>query len=81
MIRITNERAPENWASTVQSIVTASAFGLAPLLTSLLIGELYDRFGPKAVFVFGSLLVGGSVLLFVAAIGGGIFTDGRREIL
>jgi PPP family 3-phenylpropionic acid transporter len=77
-IRLTNERTPESWASTVQSILTASSFGLAPLLASPLSGELYDRFGPKAVFVCGSLLVGGSTLIFLVAIFKRVFTDGTR---
>jgi len=73
-IRLTNERAPESWASTVQSILTASAFGLAPLIVSPLGGEIYDRFGPKAVFLGNSLLVGGAMLVFIVAIVKGVFT-------
>ena len=79
-IRLTNERAPESWASTIQSILTASSFGLAPLLVSPLSGELYDRFGPKAIFVCGSLLVGGSALIFLVAIFKRVFTDGTGLI-
>jgi PPP family 3-phenylpropionic acid transporter len=78
-IRLTNERAPENWASTIQSMVTASAFGLAPMIAAPLGGEIYDRFGPKALFLCNSLLVGGAMLVCIIATVKRIFTDVKTE--
>lgn len=74
-IRLASERAPAKWSATVQSVLSASAFGMAPLLASPLGGELYDRFGPKTVFFCGSLCVGGAALLLLTAIKRGILTD------
>lgn len=74
-VRLVSDRVPQNRASTVQSLVRMSAFGLAPLIASPLGGELLDRFGPKAIFLGNSLLVGGAALVLAFAIVKGIFTD------
>jgi PPP family 3-phenylpropionic acid transporter len=76
-IRLSNERTPDHWASTVQSVITASFFGIAPLMASPLGGEIYDHFGPKAVFLCASLLVGGAVVVLSVAIAKRVFTIGR----
>jgi PPP family 3-phenylpropionic acid transporter len=78
-VRLTSERTPESWASTVQSVITASAFGLAPLIATPLGGELYDRFGPKAVFLGGTLSVVGAALVLSVAIIGGVFAENKLE--
>jgi PPP family 3-phenylpropionic acid transporter len=74
-VQFLNERVPESWASTVQSLFAASTFGLAPLIAAPLGGELYDRFGPKAVFVGGSLFVTGAALIMLVAMLKGIVTE------
>ena len=56
-------------------MVSASAFGLAPLIASPLGGEVYDHFGPKAVFLCASLFAGGATLVLLITIKKGIFTD------
>src|SRR4030042_2067070 len=57
-VRLTNERAPKDLTATAQSIMNASFYGIAPLLASPIGGVLYDRFGPRSVFVFAGVLVG-----------------------
>jgi MFS family permease len=74
-VRLLTERTPEHWASTIQSILITSAFGLAPLLASPLGGEIYDRFGPKTIFLGTSLLVAGAALILLIAIIRGVFAD------
>jgi PPP family 3-phenylpropionic acid transporter len=71
VVKLINERVPENWASTVQSLLSASMFGLAPLVAAPVGGELFDRFGPKTVFIGSSLSVTiAALLLFIAMIKG-----------
>ena len=76
-IQLSSERAPSNWASTVQSVISASFFGIAPLMASPLGGEIYDHFGPRSVFLCASLLVGGAVVVLSVAIAKRVFTTGR----
>ncbi len=64
LISIANERAPKAWASTAQSVVGGCFFGLAPLVTSIPSGLIFDRWGGSALFTVASLsaLVGFAVL-------------------
>jgi MFS family permease len=55
-VRLLDERVPEEWSSSVQGIMNAGALGLTPLLAIPIAGELYDQWGPSAVFWFGSAL-------------------------
>ncbi len=74
-VRLTHERVSEDWAATVQSILTASAFGLAPLIASPLGGEIYDRLGVQSIYIFNTLCVTGALLIMSTSILRGIFTD------
>ena len=70
-----SERVPESLSSTVQSFFNASLFGLAPLFAAPLSGEIYERFGPRAVFICASLFMTGAALIMLFAIIRGIFTE------
>ncbi|MCP4400362.1 MAG: MFS transporter [bacterium] len=70
-----SSRIPENLSSTVQSLFSASLFGLAPLLAAPLGGEIYERFGPRAVFLCASLFVMGAALIMLFAVVRGTFTE------
>jgi MFS transporter, PPP family, 3-phenylpropionic acid transporter len=70
-----SERVPESLSSTVQSFFSASLFGLAPLFAAPLSGEIYERFGPRAVFICASLFMIGAALIMLFAIIRGIFTE------
>lgn len=58
-IRMITQRTPDEWASTAQSLITVSIFGLAPLVANPLGGWLNDAFGTRSVYWLG---VGGLVL-------------------
>lgn len=49
-VSLGDERAPESWASTVQSLLMALGWGLAPLITIPLAGWLSDTLGLGRVF-------------------------------
>lgn len=80
-IRLTSERVEEHQSSTVQSMVSASAFGIAPLLAALVGGEVYDRIGIKAIFLCSSLLIGSAALLLIIAANRGGFFESSHESL
>jgi PPP family 3-phenylpropionic acid transporter len=73
-VQLITIRAPESRSSTVQAMLTASIFGLAPLIAAPFGGELYDRFGLEAVFLCASLGVGGATLILLTAIVKGVFS-------
>jgi len=50
-VSLIDERAPESWTSTLQSLMNAASRGLAPLLTVPLGGQLADLLGLQAIFV------------------------------
>jgi PPP family 3-phenylpropionic acid transporter len=50
-VRILNERAPDEWSATAQSLMTVGMFGIAPLFSGPLGGLIHDTFSPAAVFV------------------------------
>jgi len=49
-VSLGDERVPESWASTVQSLLMALGWGLAPLITIPLAGWLSDTLGLGRVF-------------------------------
>lgn len=66
-VSLLDERAPEAWTSTLQSLMNAATRGLAPLLTVPLGGWLADAMGLPIVFIssgIAALLAVG--VLFVA---------------
>jgi MFS family permease len=72
-IRLISERAPEHLASTVQSIVTTATFGVAPVIFSLIGGEMLDAFGPRSIFFTTSACTCGAALILLIALARGIF--------
>jgi PPP family 3-phenylpropionic acid transporter len=66
-VRLVDARAPGEWASTAQAMLTAGSFGLAPLIAGPLGGVIYDAFGPAAVFVVGAVAVGLAAVVLVLA--------------
>jgi len=54
-VALVDARAPETWSSTLQSLMLAISWGLAPLLTLPLGGWLADLFGLSVVFLGAGL--------------------------
>jgi PPP family 3-phenylpropionic acid transporter len=64
-IRIVDERIPEEWSATAQSLMTASMMGVAILVATLLGGIVMDGWGVTAVFRLGSFSVILAMLLIL----------------
>jgi len=64
-VTILDRRAGEDHSATVQSLNSAGAFGLAPLISSPLGGWLWDAASPRAVFwvSMGLMVLAGLVLV------------------
>lgn len=70
-VSLIDARAPEAWASTLQSLMTAASWGLAPLITTPLAGWLSDSLGLPSLFaIAGGLAALAVVLLGLATLGG-----------
>lgn len=67
IVQLLNERAPQGWTSTAQSVFQAAFLGLAPLLTSALNGYIYDRWGPTLLFGIMTAVIGLSIVLLLLA--------------
>lgn len=67
MVQMLNERAPEGWNSTAQSMFQAAFFGLAPLLTSPINGKIYDLWGGGLLFSLMTAVIGLSIILLLLA--------------
>jgi len=74
-VRLTSERAPESLQSTVKSTVRAASFGLAPLVASPIGGELFDRYGFRAVHICACLVILAAILVLSAGLLKGIFSE------
>lgn len=72
-IRLVDELAPAEWASTAQSLRNAGIFGLAALLAGPAGGWLYDTYGPRFMFWVGSFTIIGAGLLVFAVMKQGSF--------
>jgi PPP family 3-phenylpropionic acid transporter len=67
-VSLIDERAPESWTSTLQSLMNAATRGLAPLITNPLAGLLADSMGLPVIFIgsgIASLLATGVMLVAV----------------
>ncbi len=73
-VHLTSKRAPEHLASTVQSIVTTASFGVAPVIVSLISGEMFDAFGPRSIFFATSACTGGAALILIIALARRVFS-------
>jgi MFS family permease len=68
-VSLSDERAPAAWSSTVQSLLMALGWGLAPLLTTPLAGWLSDTLGLSRVFAVAA----GVQMLAILVLGWAIF--------
>jgi MFS transporter, PPP family, 3-phenylpropionic acid transporter len=50
IVYLINERTPDEWKATAQSIMNACFVGLAPLFTSALSGYIFDVWGGRTMF-------------------------------
>jgi PPP family 3-phenylpropionic acid transporter len=66
-VRLINDRAPPEWSSTAQSLMSATSFGVASLLGGLLGGRIYDTRGPAALFAGAVLMAALAVAVIVMA--------------
>ena len=64
-VTIIDRRAPAQYSSTYQGIITSLAWGLAPLLAGPLSGWIYDNLGPGSLFSICAVisLVGGLLII------------------
>jgi MFS family permease len=80
MVQLLNERAPEGWNSTAQSVFQAAFLGLAPLLTSALSGYIYDVWGADLLFGLMTAVIGLSIVLLLLAMRQNWFAPHKWEI-
>ena len=74
-VRLITQRAPDEWASTAQSLMTVGMFGLAPLIASPLGGAIHDHISPAAVFSLGALALFLAGIMMALGSIRGIFTE------
>jgi len=74
-IQLADTRAPANWSATLQSLVTAAGWGLAPLITMPLGGWLADQLGLPALFAAGGFAALLGILLLGTAKLSGKFSE------
>jgi PPP family 3-phenylpropionic acid transporter len=72
-VRLINDRAPPEWSSTAQSLMSATSFGVASLLGGLLGGRIYDARGPAALFAGAVLMAALAAAVIVLANARGLF--------
>jgi PPP family 3-phenylpropionic acid transporter len=63
IVRIVNQRAPEEWVTTAQTLRSVAMFGIATLIAAPLGGLIHDAVSPSAIFVLGSAALGLAILL------------------
>ncbi len=68
LVRLIDERAPDEWKSTAQAVSGACLVGLSPLLTSALFGYVFDTWGGGALYSLAALMGGTAVILLAFAI-------------
>jgi PPP family 3-phenylpropionic acid transporter len=66
-IRLVDERIPEEWSATAQSLMTASMMGVAILVASLVGGMVMEEWGVTAVFRLASFSIMFAMLLILIA--------------
>ncbi len=67
-VSLMDERAPESWTSTLQSLMNAASRGLAPLLTVPLGGWLADSMGLPIVFIGSGIAALLAAVVFLGAV-------------
>ena len=66
-VRLLDERSPPVWATTVQALMQAGGWGIAPLIAGPLSGIIFDTWGPRAVFATCCtlLIIAGAVVVLM----------------
>lgn len=64
---IFDQHTPDNWTSSVQSLVSAGMMGASPFLTAFLYGWIYDLW-PAGVYAFSLLLALLAMITLIVAI-------------
>lgn len=67
-IALVDARAPESWSSTLQSLMTAMSWGLAPLITLPLGGWLSDLLGLPVIFLGAGIAQALAIIILFSAI-------------
>lgn len=68
IVRLIDERAPEEWKSTAQAISGACFVGLSPLLTSALFGYVFDTWGGASLYMIATMMGITAVILMGFAV-------------
>ena len=74
IVRLIDERSPDEWKSTAQAIGSVCLFGLSMLITSSLFGYLFDAFGGAAMYGVATMMGITAVILMGVAISKNWFT-------
>ncbi len=72
-VQVVSELAPEEWSSTVQSLLQGVGWGLSLLLVTPLAGWGYDHFGAPTIFIASAVLAVLAMLLLAGALAAGLF--------
>ncbi|MBN1316841.1 MAG: MFS transporter, partial [Anaerolineales bacterium] len=59
------QRAPSQQTATAQSLLNAVMYGIAPLLASLLTGNVFDIAGARMVLAMASAIMAVGIALFI----------------
>lgn len=78
-VQVVSELAPEEWSSTVQSLLQGVGWGLSLLLVTPLAGWAYDHWGAPTIFVASALLATLAMLLLTGALAAGFFARMKDE--
>lgn len=67
MVGLVNKRIPKRYTTTALNFISVTLTGLAYMLSNVVAGVVYDRFGGQQVFLMGAILCVGSLVLALAA--------------
>jgi PPP family 3-phenylpropionic acid transporter len=67
IVVIFDQHAPDNWSASIQSLVNAGMFGVAPFLSAIAFGAIYDSW-PAGVYAFSLGLITCAILALLIAI-------------
>jgi len=80
LVRLIDERSPDEWKSTAQAISSACLIGLSLLLTSALFGYLFDNWGGRTMYMAATMMAITAVLLMGFAVAKNWFAPRPSEI-
>jgi PPP family 3-phenylpropionic acid transporter len=79
-VQLLDARAPAGHSATLQGIMNAGAWGLAPLISGPAGGFLYDTFGPASVFAVSAGLTVLALLVLLVALQLRLLNSARPRI-